>query len=231
MELQDIKEKLESIDGGTELMEGIISLVNAEKEKGISLHNKVNAEAKNLRKFKQQFEALGYDGSDDVDNFTATLINKISKPETDAESKLTLKSLSQQIKNLEGTLQKERERANQYQTIAKHKTITNKLADSLSNKVYGHDLLIKDLISEGKVDLVNDEIVFVENDTHIDFNTGISNLLEARKDIVKNSQVPGSNTRQPNSLVEPNINNVLQSKDKETIKANLGSIKSFLNMK
>ena len=65
----------------------------------------------------------------------------------------------------------------------------------LNEKVYGADLLTQSLISSGKVRLQDDEktVVFVgDNDSIIPVDDGIKTILETRKDIVKNTQNPGS---------------------------------------
>lgn len=226
MELKDIIQAVEKIENGKTIAESIVNLVETEKTKGIEEHRKVNREAQNLRKFKQSFEALGYDEGIDLDSFTSDLVKKVNKPvNEDVNSKLTLKTLNEQIQKLTGDLEKER-------NISKTKTITAKLTSSLTDKVYGADLLVKSLIADGQVDLQNDEVVFKHGENVIGFEDGIKNLLDQRKDIVKNVQVAGSRTNPTTSNDMPkNINDLIANGTPEQIQANLAEIKKSLNLK
>jgi len=231
MELKDIRDALEKVDKGSELFEAVVNLIEGEKERGIDSHRKANNEAKNLRRFKQAMEAIGYDGETDLDEFTSSLINKTKQSHSEEPGKLTLDSLNSKIKGLENELKNERERGTQLQQIAKSKTISSKLTESLSDKVYGSDLLVKSLISDGKVDLIDDKVVFIGEEGPISFESGIQNLLEVRKDIVKNNQTPGGQTTVKGNQMTQDVQQVMNSKDANMIKQNLGSIKQYLDMK
>ena len=230
MELKEIKERLETMDNGSEVMEAVVTLINAEKDKGIETHRKVNNEAKNLRRFKQSMEAVGYDAESDLDEFTAGLISKVNKKPSEEPGKLTLDSLNSKIKGLENDLATEKEEKYQFQTIAKNKTISGKLQGSLSDKVYGSDLLVKSLITDGKVDLIDDKVVFISDEGPVEYQAGLANLLETRKDIVKNNQIPGGQTTVKGNQMNADIQQVMNSKDATEIKQNLGSIKQYLDM-
>lgn len=226
MELEEIKQ---NVDENTFM--AIQSIIEAEKNKGIELHQKVNNEAKNLRRFKTSIEALGYAPGSDLDSFTAGLINKVSTP-NDEDSKLTLESLGSKVRQLQNELTEEKNRSSELSRIAKHKTIQNKLYDSLNTRVYGADLLIDNLINQGKVDMINDDVVFIENDAAVSYDSGIQKLLEARKDILKNTQSPGAGTvNNSKGDLNPDISSILQSNDKQTIAQNLGAIKNWIGMK
>jgi hypothetical protein len=228
MELGELTAKLETLAGGKELAETVVNLVETEKQRGIQETGKRNKENQHLRRFKQSFEALGYDESVDLDGFTASLVKKVNyKPSDDdvSQSKLTLKTLNDQIQKLTNDLQNER-------NVSKTKTISAKLISSLTDKVYGADLLVKSLISDGQVDLQNDEVVFKHGENYVGFDEGIKNILEQRKDIVKNSQVPGSRTNGSGvSDIPRNINDLIANGSPEQIQANLAEIKKSLNLK
>jgi hypothetical protein len=226
MELSDLVKQLEAVDGkGKELAESVVNLIESEKQRGILETNKRNKENQNLRKFKQSFEALGYSEDTDLDGFTADLVKKVNKPVSeDISSKLTLKTLNDQIQKLTADLDSERK-------VSKTKTITAKLTQSLTDKVYGADLLIKSLISDNQVDLQNDNVVFKNGENYVGFDDGIKNLLELRKDIVKNVQVGGSKTNPASNDMPKNINDLIANGTTEQIQANLAEIKKSLNLK
>jgi len=222
MTLDELKALLEG-EGKTEIFETIVEMVNSEKEKGIAEKSKANREAQNLRKFKTALEALGYDGSADLDQFTSEIVTKVSKPKEDKDNILTMKALNQRIQELTDQVNQER---NQLKTSK----IQNKLTESLSNKVYGHQFLIKSLIADGKVDLNGDKIVFKDGDNVLDFDSGISKLLNDNKDIVKTVQNVGTGEKvvgnNPKSL-----DAIIQSNDASLIKENFADIAKELGLK
>ena len=226
MEMSDLVKKLEALENGKDLAETVVQLVESEKQRGIQETSKRNKENQHLRKFKQSLEALGYDEGVDVDMFTSDLIQKVNKPvNEDNTSKLTLKTLNDQIQKLTNDLQNERK-------VSKTKTIQAKLSQKLSDKFYGADLLIRSLVEDNKVDLENDEVIFKFGENAMNMDDGIKHLAESRKDIYKSSQIPGSKTNGTGANDIPkNINDLITKGSPEQIMANLKDIKKELNIK
>jgi hypothetical protein len=212
MQLDDIRKKLEASDEGKETFEAILDLINAEKEKGIFESSKRNKEAQSLRKYKQILEETGYDISDE-ENLKDSLSRKSHNKNSD--DALTLKSLQARLDKAEK--ERDAERLN-----SKRKTIQAELTNAIGDKVYGAKFLISSLISDGSVDIVNDEVVFKHGDELLSFQDGVKRTLEENKEMLKTTQSGGSKTNQ--SRTDKNIEAILASKDPSLINSNLSEI-------
>jgi hypothetical protein len=227
MTFEELKAALEAAGKG-ELVDNALALIDAEKQKGISATNKKNQENAKLRAFKNAAESLGYTEGD-VDEWAAGLITKVNK-ETTSNNSPTVKALNDQLASLKSALDNEKKARTEAESRAKNKSISAKLSEVLADKVYGHDLLIKSLISDGKVDLDGENVVFVNGDDRIDFNNGLKSLLESRKDIAKTVQNPGTG-KVENKNIPANLEAIIKSGDMNTIKANLDQIKQSYGIK
>ena len=202
MDAAQFRALLEALPNGSEALDFHISSIEAEKSRGITEVNRRNKENEGLRKFKQAFENLGYDGTTDLNEYANSL-----KATTESVSQKDgiLGDLQNKVKRLEGDFSKtqaelaaERQAAAELKLKAKHSALKGVMIESLKDKVYGHDFVINDLIQSGRVDLVEDKPVFVNDDkTTVPFEDGVNKLLESRPDIVKNTQRPGGGA-QPN---------------------------------
>lgn len=220
MNLDELKAQIEKLENGSQLMEAITELINIEKTKGITEKNKVNNEAANLRKFKKAMESLGYDGSADLDQFTADILSK--KDKNDQADSVTLKVLNDKLRAYEQKLADS-------EMKAKHSTLSAKLTQALNDKLYGSNYVIKSLIQDGVVDLDGENVVFKYGDDVLDFNNGIKKVLESNKDIVKSTQNSGTGGKnQP--TVNPDIDQIIKSGDKDAIRANLAAIKQQIGI-
>jgi len=217
MELEEIKSVLET-DGKADLFEKIVAVVEAEKAKGIDISRKKNQENASLRRYKQAIDQLGYTDDMDIAEFVGSISNKKSS------DSLTLKSLQTQITELKN----ERDT---YAKKAAHSGIRSKLQEALNDKVYGADLLISNLINDGKVVLENDQIMYKKDeDTVLGLEDGIKHILETRKDLLKNNQNAGAGSKKStgsNSTVE----SIIASGDKDAIAANIKEIAKLYNIK
>lgn len=203
MEFGEFRSALEALPegAGEELINFHLSQVDSERQRGITETSKRNKENESLRKFKLAFENLGYDGETDLTEFTMNLKTEKEQVET---KDVTLKDLQSQLQKLTGDFQKtqtelttERQTATELKTKAKREKIRGTMIGTLQDRVYGSDFLINDLIGSGKVDLdENEKVVFVQEDqSMIPMDDGIKALLEARPDIVKNTQKPGASSQ------------------------------------
>ena len=215
-ELKDVKRTLEGLDNGSELISVIDNTINslsakveAEKRKGIEATNKRNKENEGLRKYKTAVKTLGYDSEeleldDFVSNVSSDLSNfkKVSKDGGGLDFTATpqykelnkqLRQLTKNSEKMTAELEAEKERAKQLKIRNQNSTIKSTLLKTLNDKMIGVDLVADNLINSGKVKLDEDEktIVFADGESVIDFDDGIKNLLEERKDLLKNQQHAG----------------------------------------
>lgn len=202
MDAVQFRQMLEALPNGSEALDFYVSSIEAEKSRGISEVSKRNKENESLRKFKMAFDNLGYDGTTDLSEYVQTLK---STTESITQKDSTLSDLQTQVKRLQGDFAKtqtelaaERQAAAELKTQAKQSKLKGVMIETLKDKVYGHDFVINDLIQSGRVDLVEDKPVFVNDDkTTVSYDEGVKKLLESRPDIVKNTQRPGGGA-QPN---------------------------------
>jgi len=218
MTLEEIKAALEAA-GKQDVYEDVVGLVNSEREKGIAESRKRNNENARLRKFKQAFETLGYTDDTDLEDFVASVGS--SKGPT---NNLTLKLLNDKIKSMESELQGERRKS-------KTSKIVSELTKALNDKVYGAQFLIRTLLADDKVDLADDQVVFKDGDTVLDFNTGINKILETNKEIVKANQNPGTGTKVVTKATTNNVQAILATKDPVRIASHSKEIADALGLK
>jgi len=179
-----------------EFHQGLVAL---ERDKGIQEVSKRNREAESLRKYKLAFEGLGYNPEQDLSEFVSTVK---STKEVATQKEMDLKGLSEQFtilqsnfNNIQKELTTERTQAQELRTKAKNEKLKSTLTQSLADKVYGSDFIVSDLVNSGKVDLVEDKVVFVNDDkTTKPYEDGLKSLLDSRPDIVKSTQNPGGST-------------------------------------
>lgn len=223
MTLEEIKALLEEKGLGS-IYEGVVSLVEAEKQKGIAETSRRNKENQGLRKFKTALTALGYSDDGDVDDFVSSTLAKIQSQQGSGDQyERTIAQLNNTVKQMQEQLKQER-------TKAKASKLQEVLGRELNDKVYGSKFVVNGLISGGKVDLDdNGEVIFRDGELTKSFNDGIKEFLDNNKDIVKVGQHTGPGGKQvssPGSNGDP-----LTLKDPEAIKGNLDAIKAKLNIK
>lgn len=200
MDVTEFKTFLEKHEKGQELLDFHFAQIEQEKQRGIAEVRKRNAENDSIRRYKIAFENLGYDGQQDLSEFTANLKSAKDSSQQLNQKEMTLKELSEKFNKLQGDfsktqqeLESERQNAVQLRTKAKQEKLKGVLIDTLKDKVYGHDFIADNLITTGKIDLdESNKPVFVNDDkTVTPYEDGIKKLLESRPDIVKNGQRPG----------------------------------------
>jgi len=203
MTQEELKAKLEGIEGGLDLYAAHMAMVQAEREKGINSRHEANSEAKGLRRFKIALEKLGYNAEEDgdLDEWVSDIVNKmadVGKSSTQKDSQLSelqsqLKKLTKQFQTTQEELGNEKKTRAEVETKAKQRTIQNKLQKVLNDEFYGADFLIKSLISDGVVDLdENENPVFKQGDQTLNLDKGVEWLRQTNADARKNGQKPGS---------------------------------------
>lgn len=207
--------KEKKLEGAEELLADIDALLDVEKQTGIKSKNKVDAEAKKLRDslksvavFKSIVEELGYkDGETDVEEFKTDLLAKVKGPTKDgkgvddSEVQKQLKLLTKRLDLAEKGKQDAEQKSNELLERTRRRTTQDALLKALTTdkgqpKMFGQDLLVKDLISSGRVKLTDDEskVVFVKGDDEVDMDTGLKDLMTERKDLLINYQTGGAGT-------------------------------------
>ena len=199
--LEELKAAVEKHEKKDDIVDYVVSAVEAEKQRGITEKRRANKEAEGLRAYKKAFEGLGFDASS-AESTLESFVEELQTTRTKAEqnggkSEEVLKQLKKLQKDFDKTkeeLAAEKKASTELKTKADRKTIKAKLSDALRDRVYGHDLLADSLISNGKVALEaeTDSVVFIDGDDTVEFDKGIQALLEQRTDILKNTQKSGA---------------------------------------
>lgn len=194
-----------------DILADIDAMVDVEKQTGIKSKNKVDAEAKKLREslksatsYKTTLEALGFkDGETDIEEFTAELKEKLAGKGGGAPDTELAKQVKALTKRLDASEKEKTEavaKATEMTQKQRTRTLTDQLSKALLNekgqpRMFGQDLVVKDLVSSGRVKLTDDEkVVFVNGEETTDMETGIKQLATERKDLLINYQQGGGGT-------------------------------------
>lgn len=212
MSLEAIKSALEKLDGGSDIYEQIVNVVETEKQTGINAKNKVNKEAKALREqlsemkpFKEAVtNTLQFDptAGTDLNDFLEGLKGDSGKGSDVLELEKKLQRQNKTLEKMQSDLAEKEKIANQLKQRQTTDFLKNQLTGALKNddgsyKLYGADLLVDSLITNGKVKLEEDEktVIFIDGDDTIDFDNGIKKVIESRQDLHRNQQRPGGGSR------------------------------------
>jgi len=185
MTLEEILAQIES----DELKEAIVGKINEETEKGKSLYSKKDRE---VLKFKTALKELGYDHEKyaDVSEFIDTKKEVESKVN---DSKLTIATLNDKLNDLTSKLEQERAEADRAKRVSKENKITAELTNKIGGEFFGASYLIKTLISDGKVDIdENNQLFFREGEDVIPFEKGLDQLKQENKDMLRVTQQGGT---------------------------------------
>jgi hypothetical protein len=171
----------ESFDKDT-VKTDLTHLLKSQDEYGKASYTK---KASQVNKYLEMLGKLGYDKDsyDNADDFITKLKEKVDKVPTDTDA---LQVLQARLEKLETEKSAETARAESLKATADKNTIENKLKDALGDKLKGAKFIIKDLIAEKQVKLVDGEVVFVSgDDSVILFEEGIQNILNDNEDLLK----------------------------------------------
>lgn len=196
------------------IKEHFMSLVEAEKNKGIEAKRSVNSEAEGLRTRLRAVETsivnagfaipeierdgkkvYDYEGLSDVLKKTSEKTSKL--PEKDVE----ISSLRNQISANEKTMKDLGEFKSKWEQEtkkARNLKLENELSKAFSDEsgnpsIYGKSEVIKNLIYEGMVDLDESEkVIWRIGEDKLDLKTGKEKFLETRKDLIKVTPKGGS---------------------------------------
>ena len=204
MSLEEIKKSLEAVENGGSIYENVLKVVQAEKDLAIESTKKVKEELKGMSKWKDFANNVGYDGSDDLDTFTEKVKSKMASADNKSDIETRFTSLearfNAEVKKREDAESKLSEvKAKRTRDVMKTAIVNAFKDEKGDSKVYAPDLLANELINNGSVKLLDDDktIIFKDGESNVDFDTGIGNVLEKRKDLVKNTQKPGGGSSTP----------------------------------
>lgn len=183
----NLEEVLSSI-GDESIKEAVVSLINAEKERGIEAYRKKDKES---MEWKNHAKDLGWDNTkyDNIDDWKNSLKTKDKKV---SESNLTIAQLNDKLNTYMAELESERESSRQIQKKAKENKLQADLTSKIGNVFYGSDFMVKTLISEGIADIQDDQTIIKDGDRVLSLDEGINVLKEKYKDSLKVQQVAGS---------------------------------------
>jgi hypothetical protein len=177
----------------------IVSLVEAEKTRGIEEKRKVNGEAQNLRKYKIAMEKVAKDMGvdfDDADSFLSDLVEKSRGHDKGREAALKDKDvLAKKLEAIEKRLNDSENEKTELKNKAKIATIKNRLLSDLKDHIHApEDVINSRIIGRGIVDLLDDNetIQFVNGEERVDYKKGIEQFLANNADVKKNKQQSGT---------------------------------------
>jgi len=166
----------------------VAEVVDAEKERGIAATHKKNTENKKLR---DTLIAAGYDSTKHT-SYEAWITESKSVRENLTVSTGTNDELKTQLQLIRTELSDQKEATRATAQRAKDSQMKAILTDKIGNKFIGSSFLIKDLISEGRVDLIDDTLIFKDGEDSKTLASGIKLLEEEHKDMLKANIKAGS---------------------------------------
>ena len=192
--LEELKQVFESVDGGAEYYDSVLSLIDAEKQTGISSAKKLKADIATYSKYKDALESLGFDGKVEVSTFSDSVKSKLDNTGSQDELtklKIELQKAVSAQSDFESKLTEERNKRKE--TLLRESIIQGFRKDG-KDIVHVPDIVANGLIRDNKVRLLDDEktVVFVNGDSEVSFDDGLQGLFKERPDIVKNIQNSGA---------------------------------------
>jgi hypothetical protein len=212
--LEDAMTALEGQDNGEELSKAVLAAIDGEKQKGQEARTKANNEAKNLRDrlkaaevFSAAFTALGFDPEGDVkdpNEFADTLLADVEKAKKgdlpdgyDVKTHPDYKKVVRELTKLTDEHQSTTGERDKLQTERNHGRIRAALGKALKDDkgqevLFATDKVINELLHTDRVRLTGDnDVVFVDGESEIDFDSGMKALLEENKSLLRNPNRPG----------------------------------------
>lgn len=134
---------------------------------------------------------LGYAKSDlsGINEFVQGLDTKIKSTDSNKTELQKVMERLEAVQNELTTTKTERETERKKNERA---TLTQKLSDSLGNKLYASNAIIDSLLNNGAVKMVDGKMVFSTDTGDVsDFDAGIKHILDKNKDSLKTEQRGG----------------------------------------
>lgn len=201
MNIEEIKSELTKTDSGTKVYEAVASLVLAEQERGKEESRKSNSEAQGLRKrlkaITDSLRDMGYDVDIDPDSILQIKELKARAGKADEagqkSTKLTDEVLSyqRQLAEVNGKLSliiREKEATTKK---LQSKTMREALSLEFGDRIFAKEHTITSLISDGKVSIDGERVIFVDGDSKTSLADGVKALIDAGKVDLKVVQKAG----------------------------------------
>jgi hypothetical protein len=218
-----IKEKLKD----NEALADIIETLTSEK-------TKYTAKDREVLKYKSSIKKLGYnkDEHGELDTFISAMLETKNKANETDNAKGEKTELEKRLALLEATLTETKKASQKLADDNKNKTLSSKLEAELSKKLKGSNYIIKDLIRDGKVDLVDGDVVFKNGDEVVLFKDGIEQIIKDNDDLVILDQNRGGDTKniKTNNKASLSLTSINKLTPEE-IKSKLSDIKKLANVR
>lgn len=209
---------------------GFKELLDKQAEYGKTQYIKTTSKVK---KYQDVLAKIGYDPEayDNADEFVNQFKQKVESVDTKTtEYTETL----QRLKKLEAERDAEKAQSDKLKAQNERNTIENKLTEELGVKLKGSKYIIKDIINEGKVKLIDGEVMFVDGEDVVLFSNGIQKILDENSDLIVADikggvgVLPkGERGRNQSSLTLEMINKMTP----EQRRANMSEIKKMANLR
>ncbi|MBD3387598.1 MAG: hypothetical protein GF414_01530 [Candidatus Altiarchaeales archaeon] len=225
--LEELKEALKDHDSLNDIVDFLTKSVEAEKQTGIQSRNKANQEAQSLRRWKKSLEEAGYEG--DPEGIAEWLESKATPQDgdgsSDSKTNAEIAKLRREFEKQKKELEEERAGAQKIKAESDKRAIKSALQDALG-KMSGHQYVIDSLILGGKVKLTEDEeVVFVDGENEVDFQSGVKGILESNPDLLPNTQAPGARSKTRPQQASPHFtSSQLKNMSAEEIAANMDNV-------
>lgn len=190
----------ERLDPNT-VLEAVQGLVEAEKQKGITLYQKKDGE---LLKLKNSLKETGYD-PESGKNFKDYLTELSTKAKASTEAEVTINTLNSKLSDLTEKFAEAQNKQRAAEEASVKDSLKTKLTTLLGDKVYGSKFVIDNLVAKGEVKKIDGKEVWNVDGADVDFNTGLDKFLKNNADIVKSSQAGG--TGQPGGSSKSAVDN------------------------
>ena len=189
---------------------------------------------KEVLKYKSAMKTLGYSSEEfeSLDKFTEHMNSIKEKATTASSTGNANEELTNKLNLLETKLNAYEQKDKENKAKLDRTKIEGKLGGELNDKLQGAKYVIKDLINEKRVAVVDDEVVFKNGEDVVLFADGIKSVLEDNKELLKNPQNPGANTKDKNSNNTSNKNKAkytleqINKMSPEELKKNIKDIKA-----
>jgi hypothetical protein len=164
---------------------------------------------------------IGYDETKGI----GALVKELKKKDNDIiTSKSQSSTLEERLQQIEAELNSTKEREAKLSRENKQSKIMSDMKSKLDKKIHNSDAVIENLILKGKLDIVDNNIVYKDGDTVKAFDQAVNYIIEQQpKDNLKVTQKQGFDSSEMESFSESKLSN-LASMSISDVSNNIDSI-------